>query len=128
MSAALTSVTQFKSSVVAISTATTPIIAQTVIDDKTAIGVLYVVAICGFCYGAGVLVTNVKNRQKEASETLTLMQEHFKKVDIVLESIASRQCRIEEQMNTLPCTKESKCKITPKEHLFWTPIPQKQSP
>jgi hypothetical protein len=74
-----------------------------VIDDKTAIGVLYVVAICGFCYGAGVLVTTVKNRQKEANDSIKLMKDHFKKVDDVLESIAARQCRIEEQMNALPC-------------------------
>jgi len=83
--------------------ASLPVVAQTVIDDKTAIGVLYVVAVCGFCYGAGVLVTTLKNRQKEASDSIKMMKSHFEKVDVILESIASRQCRIEEQMNALPC-------------------------
>lgn len=59
-----------KGGTLAISAAAAPMAAQTVIDDKTAVGVLYVVAVCGFCYGAGVLVTTIRNRQKEASDSI----------------------------------------------------------
>jgi len=88
---------------------TIPLIAQTVVDDKTAVNILYVAVVGAFSFGVGSLVTQVKNKQRSHDEAMRAINQ-------LLERANERMERIELWIQHLPCADASEKAVCAKNH------------